>query len=498
MTGWVERCAAFAAGSPEAQAVLPALEAFGAGVPREGAPPFAALDAAARDGVEARSLAIVEAAAREVDRPQAEMFARRFRAVAALLGRLAQTRPAARVLRVGLDRRLGEILVDPRPRALRVRAAVDFYYSQAAVLHYAGAGGASLGDLAGAATWRTLRAGVRHGVVQGRGVRGPVHVNVLRVEAGAARVSCTDCREDGEGVSLPEVARAHGAVAAVSGGFFLYSEPDIAEPFRRHDPVGLLVHGGRVLVPPFVRRAALVAAGGLRVERVGLQGARVSWPGGAATIDAVNESDGGVVAYTRAAFERAPQGPGARVPVAPVVALGGDPLAVPLSGAVLAFPGPTTLAPGMPLRWELASPVEEAMAGGPQLLDGGRACLDMAAEDFTGSAPPLTFSRDETFDQNQLPRMAAGLTADGALLLAAVDGRNFDRALGLTLHETAELMAHLGCVVALNLDGGSSKRMVVEGRVVDIPSTDVVGGEAADAADAPTPVRPVHTAILLT
>lgn len=513
MTGrgatWLDRCAAFArtVGTAEAASALPALDAFGAGVAIDrSALPFEALDAHAAGGVDARAQAIVDACCHEVDRPQAAMFARRYRAVATLLGTLATSRPAGRLLRVGLEQRLGEILADPRPRALRVRAAVDFYYSQAAILHYAGSGG-TVAERVAAARWRTVRDGLEHGVVEGMTAKGPVHVNVLRIAPGAARLTCVDCREEGAGVSLPDVARAHRAIAAVSGGFFLYSEPDIAPPFRRHDPVGLLVHTGQVQVPPFFRRAALLVRDGHpSVARVGLLGAQVAWPGGEAWVAAVNgaaahgtEAGAGggaqrrgepVVAYTRAHCDVAPASPGDRVAVGPAAALPGAP-AVPLAGAVLVFPGATTLRPGMPLRWELATPADEAMAGGPLLLTGGLPCLDMAAEDFTGGAPPLTFSRDETFDQNQLPRMAAGLTADGTLLLAAIDGRNFDRALGLTLHEAAALMAQLGCTVALNLDGGSSKRMVVEGRVVDIPSTDVVAG------DAETPVRPVHTAVLV-
>ncbi len=107
--------------------------------------------------------------------------------------------------------------------------------------------------------------------------------------------------------------------------------------------------------------------------------------------------------------------------------------------------------------------------------------------------PPVTFSQDETGDRNLLPRLAAGLDDAGRLHLAAVDGRHLDRALGLTLAGTADLMRALGCHTATNLDGGSSKRMVVRGRIVDLPSTEVRGGGAAAQARS----RPVHTAVLM-
>ena len=87
--------------------------------------------------------------------------------------------------------------------------------------------------------------------------------------------------------------------------------------------------------------------------------------------------------------------------------------------------------------------------------------------------------------------MALGVDADGHLLAAAVDGRNVERALGMTLGDVSRLMIRLGCVSAANFDGGSSKRMLVDGRIVDLPTTEIVAGES-DV----TRVRPVHSAVL--
>ncbi|MEQ1505256.1 MAG: phosphodiester glycosidase family protein [Myxococcota bacterium] len=84
-----------------------------------------------------------------------------------------------------------------------------------------------------------------------------------------------------------------------------------------------------------------------------------------------------------------------------------------------------------------------------------------------------------------------GTDPDGATWVVAVDGRDLDRAPGLTLAGTADVLAAVGCTEAVNLDGGSSKRMVVDGRVVDLPSTEV-GPASPDG-----PVRPVRSAILV-
>ena len=73
-----------------------------------------------------------------------------------------------------------------------------------------------------------------------------------------------------------------------------------------------------------------------------------------------------------------------------------------------------------------------------------------------------------------------------------MDGRDLERAPGLTLRATGSLLASLGCERATNLDGGSSKRMVVEGRTCDLATTEIVAEGVAS-----TLVRPVHTGLLV-
>ena len=50
-----------------------------------------------------------------------------------------------------------------------------------------------------------------------------------------------------------------------------------------------------------------------------------------------------------------------------------------------------------------------------------------------------------------------------------VDGRT-SRDLGLSIPETADVARSLGLVDAINLDGGGSTTMVVDGRVISRPS----------------------------
>ena len=59
------------------------------------------------------------------------------------------------------------------------------------------------------------------------------------------------------------------------------------------------------------------------------------------------------------------------------------------------------------------------------------------------------------------PKTAVGITAAGEVVVYAIDGRNTNYGNGIRLTELAEEMRELGCVTAVNLDGGGSTVMAV-------------------------------------
>jgi len=101
----------------------------------------------------------------------------------------------------------------------------------------------------------------------------------------------------------------------------------------------------------------------------------------------------------------------------------------------------------------------QSIGASPHLLDKGRLGYPSANQD--------------PFTQSRFPRTLAGVTASGETLLVTVDGRQTGSA-GLTLLEAAQLMAGLGAVDAVNLDGGGSTTFVTRGAVRNQPSD---GGE---------------------
>ena len=485
MRTWLHAAHDFAREHGADLAVVDALAVYDRGGDRTSSVPFPALEAALDTDCAALARTIATELAAEVDAHQATMFAERFRSVDRLLE--GEGSAESRILRVGLTERLRQILAEGGPtRALRVRGVIDYVYSQAA-LHWHTASGRPTPDLA---TWAEnpsfiqIRPGVHLARLQGDTAFGPQRVSVLRVAPGIATLQVLDAwRAWGPEQDIAARVQSTGAIAAFSGGFFLYSEPDLCADCRRHDPVGLVASAGAVATPSTFRRAALVqdVTGALHIRVLDLGDHEVqiggsSWRRPAAWVNRAHGSRGSGIALVA---ER-------------VVSVGPD-VAVPLNGVVLTAcdGGLPDASPGDAVAWRLPG-VRAAISGGPVLVSDGVCAFDLAAEDFRGTAPPRTFVDDETGDRNLLPRLAAGITADGALVVAAVDGRNAEHALGLGLHSLGELMAALGAERAMNLDGGSSKRLIVDGEIVDLPSIGVQGrGVAVEE------VRPLHTAVLL-
>ncbi len=79
------------------------------------------------------------------------------------------------------------------------------------------------------------------------------------------------------------------------------------------------------------------------------------------------------------------------------------------------------------------------------------------------------------------PRTIAGTTRDGKIMLATIDGRQ-TTSVGTTMDETAAVADALGLHNAINLDGGGSTAMAVNGALVSHPSG--TGGAERAVGDA--------------
>lgn len=107
-------------------------------------------------------------------------------------------------------------------------------------------------------------------------------------------------------------------------------------------------------------------------------------------------------------------------------------------------------------KWKMRT----AIGGGPVLVQNGK--LEITNEQelkFTGKAI-----------NDKHPRTCMGYTNDGYIIIMVIQGRLPGIAEGATLEQEARLLIDLGCVEALNLDGGGSSCMLVSGKETIKPS----------------------------
>jgi exopolysaccharide biosynthesis protein len=103
--------------------------------------------------------------------------------------------------------------------------------------------------------------------------------------------------------------------------------------------------------------------------------------------------------------------------------------------------------------------MQTAVGGGPVLIHNG-------IIQVTNQAEGLFIKGDRDLN----PRSAIGYTRDGRLIILAVQGRTPKQAAGVTLSQEAKILLDLGCYEALNLDGGGSSCLLVNGKETIRPS----------------------------
>jgi hypothetical protein len=102
------------------------------------------------------------------------------------------------------------------------------------------------------------------------------------------------------------------------------------------------------------------------------------------------------------------------------------------------------------------------------------------SEDITNGVPQLikdgkieiTWEQEKTnkaFVETRHPRTAVAKLKDGKFLMITVDGRS-EASGGIGLEDLAKLFLELGATDAMNLDGGGSTTMFLDGKVVNRPS----------------------------
>jgi hypothetical protein len=117
-------------------------------------------------------------------------------------------------------------------------------------------------------------------------------------------------------------------------------------------------------------------------------------------------------------------------------------------------------------KWKM----QTAVGGGPVLLQNGEISITNNQE--------LKFAGKAIDDKH--PRSAMGYTKDDQLIFLVIEGRFPGKAEGATLTQVAQLLKGIGCTEALNLDGGGSSCLLINGKETITPS-DKTGQRAVPA-----------------
>ena len=118
----------------------------------------------------------------------------------------------------------------------------------------------------------------------------------------------------------------------------------------------------------------------------------------------------------------------------------------------------TTLSPSFK-KWKM----QTVVGGGPVLVQNGEIKISNNEErKFYGKAA-----------NNLEPRTGIGYTRDHKIVILVCEGRS-KVAAGLSLVQLAQVFKDIGCVEALNLDGGGSTCMLINGKETNSPSSNGV------------------------
>lgn len=271
--------------------------------------------------------------------------------------------------------------------------------------------------------------------------------------------------------TITAIAKKNNSIVAINGTFF---KPQTGVP------LGTLMINKKMYTGPIYNRVAMgIFDNGYDMARIQLNASLKTW-NKSVKVDNINQPrtlSTHVIVYTPEWGKTAPSIPkyGKELAIKDnkVIESSTSPLSIPEDGFVVVGPAQQLdqLIDEKNIKFEvLTMPewdnVNHIISGGPYLIKKGQVYVDMT-EQKLGSIG------------GRNPRTAVGYTADNNLIIVTVDGRE-SSSVGMTLFELANFMKSLGCYNAMNLDGGGSTVLYINGRVVNHPQ--VQGGIALSNA----------------
>ena len=353
--------------------------------------------------------------------------------------------------------------------------------------------------------FKQVHPGVEYAQVVHKIGEDPVKINLLRLDLKKVRLDVHHALDKAIGLeATSSIAKRKGAVAAINAGFFRLDKSEFAG-----DAAGALMIDGVLVSESVNNRIALAIRNGKKNSDVEFGHLKTGYVAGFGTdseftFDGVNRArkaneiilftpgfsqdtmtdpNGTEIILTNCKAEETRwwcskatihrnQG---RSPIPSdglVVSIGNE--AIDRSNNILIFAeGAGSANSNFENTFRIVRRVEST---GPW-----RSGTPVTAEDITNGVSRLIKDRkieitweqekaSKAFAETRHPRTAVAKLRDGKFLMVTVDGRQPGVSVGMSLQELAEYLLTLGAVDAMNLDGGGSTTMYLDGKVVNTPS----------------------------
>ncbi|MFI7643218.1 phosphodiester glycosidase family protein [Nonomuraea sp. NPDC049400] len=310
---------------------------------------------------------------------------------------------------------------------------------------------------------------------------GPWDAKVVMIDARAFRGSyaATLGASVAKRETVSSMAKARHALVGINGGFFnIHTDKAL-----RGEPVGASVVGGKLLSEAVPGRSAVILKGRTaKITELDTSVTATSQDGQKTKVNGVNRAAATdeLVLYTEEYGAKTPAGG-----TDAVLDANGKVVGMRASGAAVA--AGTRVLHGNGLAGDWLN--EHAFQDWTVKVDAK--VVDLRTKKALKLTPDLhviagnvglvrngqvkiTAKRDGHDSVNMIlrrhPRTLLGVTSNGSLILATLDGRNPGVSVGANFHEAAQFMRWLGAKQAVNLDGGGSTAMVVGNKLVNRPS----------------------------
>lgn len=326
--------------------------------------------------------------------------------------------------------------------------------------------------------FRIVRDGIEYAEMSREIDKVPVKMNLLRLDLTKVRLDAVHALDSAIGLEkTSSLAVRHGALAAINAGFFR-----IDRSIYEGDDVSTLMIDGKLLSENSNNRIALLIENGKTRTTVSIgrfnPSLRLKARNLSPAISGINrerQADELIIFTPEFHLTTLTAKDGIEVTVVngKVTQIWREKGSsrIPANGFVLSAAGKArdeikTLKIGDRVSIESESlpndfgmkTIEDVISGVPQLIKNGK--IDITWQEERSS---------KSFVETRHPRTAVAKLRDGKFLMITIDGRS-ESSGGIGLPHLAQLLLEFGATDAMNLDGGGSTTMFLDGKIVNKPS----------------------------